>query len=112
MSNSNKSKIALALKHIIRVILLEYPLRNEIFNLHTLTQSLADIIWKALSNCDLYTPERLNTLLIFCENKLIRGAIFPNTYLQLTFEIVEILEGYSRLKNTNSNLTKEFFFIN
>lgn len=109
MSNSNKSKISLIFKHMIRVILQEYPLGNEIFNSHTLTQSLADIIWKALSNCDLFTPEKLNILLIFFENKLIRGAIIPNTYLQLIFEVVEILEAYSRQENTNSKLTKEFF---
>jgi hypothetical protein len=109
MTISNKGKTSLILKNIIRVLLLEYSLDYAIFNINALTQNLTDIIWKALINCNLYTPERLHILIIFFENKLVRGAIFPNTTLQIILETVEILESIARPENTNNILTKELF---
>jgi hypothetical protein len=103
---SNKNTI-LIIKHIIRVIIQDYFLHNNIYNLNCLRSQLTNIIWKGLTNCNLYTHTRGDILLKFFEKNLIRGAIIPNTFQQLLLEIIEILERI--ITQINSNLIHQLF---
>lgn len=103
----SRQKTVLVLKYIIRAIILEYSLDTPIYDTNSLHQYLSNIIWKAALNCNLYTHESANNLLTLLENKLTRGALFPNTFQNLLLELIELLDQISGFRN-NQNTNNSF----
>lgn len=65
MTNTYKHQTCLIFKNIIRVIIFDYNLSIPIINENTLHQYLTDIIIRATTNCNLFSKNRLNILLLY-----------------------------------------------
>lgn len=109
MNAIRELKVISILKNIIKTLIIDYPQNATIDNENSLYLLLNDIIFKATSNTNLFTPARLNILLHFLIRKLIRGSLIPRTTQDLLLELIEILESVLRIKNSINILTEQLF---